>query len=255
MPIQIVEDFVPMSSNHRPGIKRTGFRGVTIHETGNRSKGAGAKSHNIYYHNLAKTNALPAIGYHYFVDDTLAYLEMPNNEVAWTNGDGHGDGNMKTVSIEICVNPESNFAVARDNGAYIAAKELHDNGIHTVIDGVADMVRGNLFQHWCWSPVRKNCPETIRKQGLWGEFVQAVQRHLNELWGAVPQAVAVSAPVPISVSDMVRIKPTATQWAKTVLFIPSWAKSRVYRVAQVDGDKALLAQVNSWVYLRDIERA
>lgn len=255
MSVQIIKDFVIMSSNHRSGAMRTGFRGVTIHETGNRSKGAGAKSHNTYYHNLAKANSTPAIGYHYFVDDGVAYLEMPNNEVAWTNGDGNGDGNMKTVSVEICVNPESNFAIARDNGAYIAALELHDNGIHTVIDGVADMVRGNLFQHWCWSPVRKNCPEIIRNQGLWGEFVQAVQRHLNELWGA---AVPVSTTVQqsnintIAVGDTIRIKGSTYATGQN---IPAWVKSRVYKVAQVKSDRVLLAQINSWVLIKDIERA
>ncbi|MEG0615123.1 MAG: N-acetylmuramoyl-L-alanine amidase [Oscillospiraceae bacterium] len=179
MAVKIIEDYVVISSKHRPGTKRTGFRGVTIHETGNRNAGASAKSHNTYYHNLALSNQEPEIGYHYFVDDKEAYLECPLDEIAWTNSDGNGDGNMKTIAVEICVNPESNFNIACENGAFIAANILKINGVNTVVDGLRDKTSGNLWQHFSWSKKGKNCPETIRNNGLWESFVASVQRQLD----------------------------------------------------------------------------
>ncbi len=189
MACEIIKDYVCISSKHRTGEKRKGFKGVTIHETGNFSKGATAKSHSTYYSRLARENSGDVIGYHYFVDDKEAYLKHPLDEVAFTNGDGRGDGNMKTISVEICVNPDGDFEKARDNGAYIAALTLHQNGIKTVIDAVSDNERhkkdgtANLFQHWNWSSYRKNCPQTIRDKGLWNDFVKSVQKYLNELNG------------------------------------------------------------------------
>ena len=187
MACRIIEDYVCISSRHRTGEKRKGFRGVTIHETGNFSKGANAKSHSTYYNRLARENSGSTIGYHYFVDDNEAYLKQPLDEVAYTNGDSRGDGNMKTISVEICVNSDGDFEKARDNGAYIAALTLHQHGIKTVVDAVSDNEKhkkdgtANLFQHWNWSSYRKNCPQTIRNKGLWSDFVKSVQKHLDEL--------------------------------------------------------------------------
>lgn len=186
MACKITNDYVKISSKHRPGIKRTGFRGVTIHETGNTSKGANAKAHRNYYHNLANSNSGNAIGYHYFVDDTEAYLMHPLDEIAWTNGDGSGDGNMKTISVEICENSDGDFAKARANGAYVAATVLKKYGIKTVVAVTGSDARGNksnanLFQHRSWAV--KNCPQQIRDKGLWNSFVKSVQTELDKLWG------------------------------------------------------------------------
>lgn len=184
MSIKIINDYVKISSKHRPGTKRTGFRGVTIHETGNRAKGANAKAHRNYYHNLANSNSGGYIGYHYFVDDKEAYLMHPLDEIAWTNGDGSGDGNMKTISVEICVNSDGDFAKARTNAAYVAAFVLHKYGIKKVIsvtgaDARGNKAKANLFQHRSW--MNKNCPETIRNKGYWNSFVKAVQTELDKL--------------------------------------------------------------------------
>lgn len=186
MACKITESFVKISSKHRPGTKRTGNRGVTIHETGNTNKGANAEGHRQYYHSLANGNGGSSIGYHYFVDDTQAFLMHPFDEIAWTCGDGSGDGNMKTVSIEICVNSDGNFNTARANGAYVAAVALKKMGFKKVVavtgsDGQGNKSNANLFQHRSW--MVKNCPENIRNRGLWNDFVKTTQTELNKLWG------------------------------------------------------------------------
>lgn len=178
--IKITEMIVPISSKHRPGTKRTGFRGITIHETANTKKGADAISHAKHYMRLATENSGDCIGYHLFVDDKQAILMHPLDEIAWTCGDKNGDGNMKTISIEICVNPECDFRKARANAAYVAAYVLNKYGHTNVIDGVSNgearKKNANLFQHWSWT--RKDCPHFIRAEGAWNSFVKDVEKEL-----------------------------------------------------------------------------
>jgi len=151
----------------RPGIKRPSLKGVTIHETGNTGKGAGAISHAEYLQSIAKTHEL---SWHYCVDDTIITQSIPESEVAWCAGDGNGNGNMRTINIEICINPESNFEKARQNAAELTADILVRNGIKTA--------KGWVFQHYDWSG--KNCPENIRKKGLWPDFLNRVQSAIDK---------------------------------------------------------------------------
>lgn len=178
--VNIITDYAPISSNHRSGYKMTANRGVTVHETGNFGKGANALAHRNYYHRLCKTNdAAQEIGYTGFVDDKIAYLVQPLDEVAWTCG--KREGNNTTCSIEICENPECNFDIARDNGAYFAAWILWKKGHTQVIDGMQDKINGNLWQHYSWTG--KNCPQQIRARGLWGEFVKSTAKYLAAFCG------------------------------------------------------------------------
>lgn len=82
---------------------------------------------------------------------------------------GNGTGNNETVSIEICVNPDSVFSKACTNAAEIAADILKRNGKTTA--------NGWVYQHNHWSG--KNCPENIRKNGTWNSFLNEVNKFLN----------------------------------------------------------------------------
>lgn len=185
--IKIIESILP-KSQARPVIKLRKFSGVTIHETGNYNKNANAKSHNTYMHvNGGKNNQ---VSYHYVVDDVEAYHLIPDDEVAWHAGDGgDGKGNNETIAIEICVNPECDKAKARENAMWLTAKILKDHGINQVIDGTIDKINGNLFQHNTFSSYRKNCPEIIRNNGLWSEFVAGVDKYLGENKTAVQASI------------------------------------------------------------------
>ena len=48
-----------------------------------------------------------------------------------------------------------------------------------------------------------------------------------------------------------KVKITGTNWA-TGQLIPDWAKNETYTVSKIDGDRALLQEVTSWIYLKDI---
>lgn len=56
----------------------------------------------------------------------------------------------------------------------------------------------------------------------------------------------------IANSNQVKVKFSANAWA-TGQGIPSWVKGRTYSVAQVSGNRVLLAGINSWISKADVE--
>ena len=56
----------------------------------------------------------------------------------------------------------------------------------------------------------------------------------------------------IAVGNQVKVKFGANTWA-TGEAIPSWVKGRTYDVAQVSGNRVLLAGINSWINKSDVE--
>ena len=56
----------------------------------------------------------------------------------------------------------------------------------------------------------------------------------------------------IAVGNQVKVKFGANAWA-TGEAIPSWVKGRTYNVAQVSGNRVLLAGINSWINKSDVE--
>jgi LysM repeat protein len=56
----------------------------------------------------------------------------------------------------------------------------------------------------------------------------------------------------ITAGNQVKVKFSASTWA-TGQGIPSWVKGRTYSVAQVNGNRVLLAGINSWINKSDVE--
>lgn len=140
---------------------------ITIHQTGNTSKGANAEMHNRYVHNVA-----PNPSWHYTVDDKEIYQHLPLDENGWHAGDGtNGPGNRKSIGIEICVNKDGSLAKAEANAAWLAAKLIKE--VNTLKPFPAC-----VKQHYDWS--RKNCPAQIRgRKNGWANFLAAVEAHLK----------------------------------------------------------------------------
>ena len=78
---------------------------ITVHNTANTAVGANAKSHASYVKNPDTPTS-----WHFTVDDTEIYQHLPLNENGWHAGDGNGDGNRKSIGIEICENADGNFS-------------------------------------------------------------------------------------------------------------------------------------------------
>ena len=169
MKMQIIERLAPTDGNCRPCIQRSGFLGITIHNTSNYSYGANALAHANLLRNGWK---YVYTSWNYVVDDTYAVRCVPENEVAWCQGDGYyGDGNNKTISIEICDNSDGDILKATDNAAELAADILKRNGVTNA--------GSYLFQHNYWTG--KDCPYDIRRGNPydWNTFVNKVQAILD----------------------------------------------------------------------------
>lgn len=147
---------------------------ITIHDTANKSKGAGAEMHNRYVHSVA-----PNPSWHFSVDDKVIYQHLPLTENGWHAGDGtNGTGNRKSIGIEICENSDGNRAKAEANAAWLVAKLVRE--VKTLKPFPACMK-----QHYDWSG--KNCPAQIRgRKNGWKNFLAAVEKELNPPKPATP---------------------------------------------------------------------
>ncbi|HBI6896792.1 TPA: N-acetylmuramoyl-L-alanine amidase [Clostridium perfringens] len=133
---------------------------IIIHETDNTSSGAGAETH-------CKAQANGNIGkasVHYYVDDTGVYQAVEHKHATWNCGDGnnrYGINNKNTISIEICVNSDSNYNKAVDNTVELV--RYLKNGYYS---------NCQVVRHYDAS--RKNCPRKILANGYWNTFLERV---------------------------------------------------------------------------------
>jgi N-acetylmuramoyl-L-alanine amidase CwlA len=153
--VNIIQDFIPEGRVNRPG-RANPTRFITVHNTGNANKGANAKAHAGYLKNVGEK-----ISYHYSVDDKEIYQHLPDSEDAYHAGDGSGDGNRKSIGIEICMNQDGGLLAATDNAAWLVAKLMSDHNIQD----------SNVVQHNHWSG--KDCPQLLRagKPYPWHVFI------------------------------------------------------------------------------------
>lgn len=148
---------------------------VVVHETDNWSKWA-----NAHAHATAMKNGNLAGTVHYYVDSQECYQTLEHQDGAWAVGDGHGRygiSNLNSINIEICVNPESNYYLAVDRAAELAAMLLNQYGWDT----------SHLKRHYDAS--RKHCPRRILDEGLWDNFVKCTASYMKKQGsGAAPAA-------------------------------------------------------------------
>lgn len=128
--------------------------GITIHETANTSPGAGAQAHA----NLQSRGNVRQASWHWQVDDKIAIQSLEHIVRAWHAGTSIGNNNY--VAIEICVNPDSNYAQACKNAAELV-RHIRSTGVGY-----------ELKQHNAFSG--KDCPNFMRegRDGVtWAQFV------------------------------------------------------------------------------------
>ena len=190
--LKIIEKLCKTGTSPRSG-RKLNFRGITWHETGNTSPTATAKSHADYVFNLKEEKS-----WHYCIDKDEAWRSIPENEVAWCNGDGKtsNGGNMTTLSLEICINNGGDFERAKDNACWLTADILKRNGMKKAIR------KENIFIHHDWSG--KDCPHNIRKtSGELDRMIAVTNVYLNEMWGIT--TTPSSPPVPQTTKDKFNI--------------------------------------------------
>ncbi len=187
----------------RPGSAMTP-QYITIHNTANQNRGAGAVNHAKY---LRGAGAKHTVSYHFAVDDRTIVRIIPENEIAWHAGDGaNGTGNRKSLAIEICENPESSLADATENAARLTAELMQRHHIPLA----------NVVQHNHWSG--KNCPRRIRagEPYSWDTFLAHVSSYYNNACAPNKQPTPPSSPLYTVQAGAFRSKENADAYAATL---------------------------------------
>ncbi|MED3440152.1 N-acetylmuramoyl-L-alanine amidase [Bacillus subtilis] len=144
---------------------------ITIHNTGNSGRGANAKAHNTYIHNMANLSPKDTgyASWHFSVDDVSIYQHLPLNETAWHTGDGSGpkSGNMTSIGIEICENVDMKDYHQAEENAIALVKYLIEN-----MNGLSV---SRIKPHQAWSG--KYCPRVILgRDGSFDKFYDRIKK-------------------------------------------------------------------------------
>lgn len=198
-------------------------KGVCIHNTAN-----DASARNEISYMQSNNNE---VSFHIAVDDQEAIQGLPFDRNAWHAGDGgNGQGNRNYIAVEICYSKSggSRFEAAEKRAAKEVAALLKKYGWGT--DKIKD--------HRSFSG--KNCPHRTNMSN----FIKLVQ---SELTGS--SATSPGATGKVTVGSKVKV--VGTHYA-TGQEVPGWVKQNTYTVQQVNGDRALLQEITSWVYIKDL---
>lgn len=156
--MKIERQFVKGSTAVFGGVNQKQF--ITIHETGNRKRGANAKAHANLQQNGHHTS------WHWQVDDQLAIQSYPHTAQCWHAGDGRGPGNLTSIAIEICVHEDGDYLKALQHAIRLTKKIMKDEQISL----------SRVVQHHYWSG--KDCPALLRRgsNGMnWSQFKAQLQ--------------------------------------------------------------------------------
>lgn len=115
-------DFLPIKTLRRSGIKNNGVRFVVVHDTGNPN--STAQNNVNYYKNSA--NAMSASA-HVFIDDKDIIICVPLNEKAWhviydvttDNKIFGGDANDIAIGVELCFFPNDKARTLKAYQKYV----------------------------------------------------------------------------------------------------------------------------------------
>ena len=139
----------------------TGNKGlyITVHETGNKNRGANARNHANYINNGSSAT------WHYTVDDKEVIKHFNHNISCWHCGDGRKNGNLNSIGIEMCINSDGDFNKTITNTIELIQYLMKE--LNIPIDRVV--------QHNYWSG--KNCPANIRsgKPITWNTFIDRIK--------------------------------------------------------------------------------
>ncbi|MBJ9983600.1 N-acetylmuramoyl-L-alanine amidase [Bacillus sp. S70] len=130
---------------------------ITVHNTYN-----DATAENEVAYMIRNDNQ---VSFHIAVDDKEAVQGIPLERNAWHCGDGGGNGNRKSIGVEICysLNGGERYYKAEDNAAIVVAQLMKQYNIPI----------SKVRTHQSWSG--KYCPHRMLAEGRWDSFIERVQ--------------------------------------------------------------------------------
>lgn len=165
--MEIVKDIIPAGRNNRPGFEMTPLY-ITIHDTGNLN--AGARNHASYLKNPSTEDS-----WHFTVDDKEVIQHLELSENGWHAGDGrYGQGNRRSIGIEICMHHGQDRTKAEENAAQLVAHLLK------TVPSLKPWPE-SIKQHFDWTG--KNCPQILRgRPNGWEGFLKLVEKARVPQW-------------------------------------------------------------------------
>ena len=149
--------------------------GITVHNTESISVSSSTTMAEQYTRATINGN-MKDVRVHFYVDDVCAWQNLPLSLSGWHAADGSGNGNRKTISIEVIGNSEK----AEDNAAKLIAYLLDQYNwnvnsnlyTHTHWFNVQDGKKGTIDELNTMENSHKMCPIYILPH--WSEFKQLV---------------------------------------------------------------------------------
>ncbi|MHA4244667.1 N-acetylmuramoyl-L-alanine amidase [Bacillus cereus] len=134
---------------------------ITVHNTYNDATAENEVSYMIRNDNQ--------VSFHIAVDDKEAVQGIPLERNAWHCGDGGGNGNRKSIGVEICysLNGGNRYYKAEGNAAIVVAQLMKQYNIPI----------SKVRTHQSWSG--KYCPHRMLAEGRWNSFIERVQNAYN----------------------------------------------------------------------------
>ncbi|MFJ7840671.1 N-acetylmuramoyl-L-alanine amidase family protein [Lysinibacillus sphaericus] len=135
---------------------------ITVHNTAN-----DASASNEIKYMLTNNNQ---VSYHVAIDDKEVMQAIPFNRNAWHCGDGQGNGNRKSIGIEICYSKSggARYAAAEENAVQYIAKLLKEYGW-----GIE-----RVKKHQDWNG--KYCPHRILSESRWNSFLKRIEEAMKQ---------------------------------------------------------------------------
>ena len=134
---------------------------ITVHNTYNDATAENEVSYMIRNDNQ--------VSFHIAVDDKEAVQGIPLERNAWHTGDGNGNGNRKSIGVEICysLSGGDRYYKAENNAAIVVAQLMKQYNIPI----------SKVRTHQSWSG--KYCPHRMLDEGRWNSFIERVQNAYN----------------------------------------------------------------------------
>ncbi|EJP86105.1 N-acetylmuramoyl-L-alanine amidase family protein [Bacillus cereus] len=135
---------------------------ITVHNTYN-----DASAENEISYMIGNNNS---VSFHVAVDDKEAVQGIPFDRNAWHAGDGNGNGNRKSIGVEICysLSGGDRYYKAEDNAAIVIAQLMKQFNIPI----------SNVRTHKSWSG--KHCPHRMLDEGRLDQFIEKINKAFNK---------------------------------------------------------------------------
>ncbi|MFB6589225.1 N-acetylmuramoyl-L-alanine amidase family protein [Bacillus thuringiensis] len=135
---------------------------ITVHNTYN-----DASAENEISYMIGNNNS---VSFHVAVDDKEAVQGIPFDRNAWHAGDGNGNGNRKSIGVEICysLSGGDRYYKAEDNAAIVIAQLMKQFNIPI----------SNVRTHKSWSG--KHCPHRMLDEGRLDQFIEKINNAFNK---------------------------------------------------------------------------